>query len=99
MVPLWSPAQHPAQDLSTRMRRVNAVGADHRFERSARVAWHPREIWWNKESGPRCWPSHGFMNRPKSSAEPRRIPELDGLRGIAIGLVLGWHYAGLWFDH
>ena len=27
-----------------------------------------------------------------SSAETRRVPELDGLRGVAIGMVIIWHY-------
>lgn len=30
----------------------------------------------------------------RPSSNPRRIPELDGLRGVAILMVLAWHYIG-----
>jgi peptidoglycan/LPS O-acetylase OafA/YrhL len=29
----------------------------------------------------------------------RRLAELDGLRGIAIILVLAWHFTGMLVDH
>jgi peptidoglycan/LPS O-acetylase OafA/YrhL len=35
------------------------------------------------------------MERTKTGAEPRRIPELDGLRGLAILFVLSWHYLAI----